>query len=45
MNQEPVLIKGVVAFPNPNGNREIRFIDAYSLDLLEIPGHSNIVIS
>ena len=33
MNQEPVLIKGVVAFPNPNGNREIRFIDAFYHDL------------
>lgn len=26
MNQEPVLIKGVVAFPNPNRNREIRLV-------------------
>ena len=45
MNQEPVLIKGVVAFPNPNGNREIRFIDAFYHDLFKIPDHSNIVIS
>ena len=45
MNQEPVLIKGVVAFPNPNGNREIRFIDAFYHDLFNIPDHSNIVIS
>lgn len=37
MNQEPVLIKGVVAFPNPNGNREIRFIDAFYHDLFKIP--------
>ena len=36
MNQEPVLIKGVVAFPNPNGNREIRFIDAFYHDLFKI---------
>ena len=42
---EPILIKGVVAFPNPNGNREIRFIDAYYHDLFKIPDHSNIVIS
>ena len=45
MNQEPVLIKGVVAFPNPNGNREIRFIDAFYHDLFKIPDHSSIVIN
>lgn len=43
--KEPVLIKGVVAFPNENGNRDIRFIDAFYNDLFKIPDHSNIVIT
>lgn len=43
--KEPTIIKGVVAFPNENGNRDIRFIDAFYNDLFKIPDHSNIVIT
>ena len=43
--KEPTMIKGVVAFPNENGNRDIRFIDAFYNDLFKIPDHSNIVIT
>ena len=35
--KEPTIIKGVVAFPNENGNRDIRFIDAFYNDLFKIP--------
>lgn len=43
--QEPVHISGVVAFPNPNGNRDIRFIDASYNTLFTIPDGGSIVIT
>jgi len=41
---EPVNIMGVVAFPNPNGIRDIRFIDSAYNTLFVIPDGGNVVI-
>ncbi len=40
----PVNIMGVVAFPNPNGVRDIRFIDSAYNTLFMIPDGGNVVI-
>ena len=45
MNQEPVNIKGVVAFPNPDKDkRVIRFIDSCYHTLFTVPDGGNIVL-
>lgn len=43
--QEPVNIMGVVAFPDPNGNRSIRFIDPDYHDLFTVPDGGSIVVT
>lgn len=43
--QEPVNIMGVVAFPNPNGNRNIRFIDPDYRTLFTIPDGGSVVVT
>ena len=43
MSQEPVNIMGVVAFPNENGQREIRFIDSEYNNLFTVPDGGNII--
>lgn len=45
MSQEPVNIMGVIAFPNENGNRDIRFIDSEYNTLFSVPDGSNIVLT
>ena len=45
MSQEPVNIAGVCAFPNPNGVRDMRFVDCYYNTLFYLPNHSNIIIT
>jgi len=42
--REPVMINGVVAFPDPDGKREIRFIDSSYNELFRIPDGENIVL-
>ena len=41
---EPVNIMGVMAFPNPNGVRDIRFVDSRYNTLFEVPDGGNVVI-
>jgi hypothetical protein len=43
--QEPVNIMGVIAFPNENGNRDIRFIDASYHTLFTLPDGGNLVLT
>lgn len=45
MSQEPVNIMGVVAFPNENGQREIRFIDSEYNKLFTVPDGGNIILT
>ena len=45
MSQEPVNIMGVVAFPNENGQREIRFIDSEYNNLFTVPDGGNIILT
>ena len=45
MSQEPINIAGVCAFPNPNGVRDMRFVDCYYNTLFFLPNHSNIIIT
>ena len=42
--KEPVNIKGVVAFPNEDGDNSIRFIDANYNDLFRIADGDSIVV-
>lgn len=41
---EPVNIMGMVAFPNPSGARDIRFIDSHYNALFKVPDGGNVVI-
>lgn len=41
----PVNIMDVVAFPNPNGVRDIRFIDSHYNTLFKVPDGGNVVIA
>ncbi len=41
---EPANIMGVVAFPNPNGVRDIRFVDGQYNTLFRVPDGGNAVI-
>lgn len=43
--REPTNINGVVAYPNENGNREIRFIDSCYRKLFTVPNGGNIIIT
>lgn len=43
--QDPVNIMNVIAYPNPNGDRTIRFIDASYHTLFTIPDGGNIVLT
>lgn len=46
MNQEPVNIMGVVAFPNPDKEKQvIRFIDSSYNELFKIPDGGNVVLT
>ena len=45
MNQEPIDIHGVIAFPNPDGQREIRFIDSTYNTLFKVPDGSAIIMT
>lgn len=46
MNQEPVNIMGVVAFPNPDKDKQlIRFIDSSYNELFNVPDGGNIVLT
>lgn len=42
---EPVNIMGVMAYPNPNGVRDIRFIDSHYNTLFKVPDGGNVVIT
>lgn len=42
---EPVNIMGVMAFPNPNGIRDIRFIDSHYNALFKVADGENVVIT
>ena len=42
---EAVNIMGVMAFPNPNGVRDIRFIDSHYNALFKVPDGDNVVIT
>ena len=43
-NFNPQIIKGVLAFPNEEGNREIRFIDAKYNTYFSVPDGANIIL-
>ena len=43
--QEPVNINGVVAFPNPNGIRDIRFIDPVYNEMFRVPDGGSIIMT
>lgn len=43
--QDPVNIMNVIAYPNPNGDRTIRFIDASYHTLFTLPDGGNIVLT
>ena len=45
MSPEPVDIHGVIAFPNPDGEREIRFIDSNYNMLFKVPDGSAISVT
>ena len=45
MSQEPIDIQGVIAFPNPDGQREIRFIDSTYNTLFKVPDGSAIIVT
>ena len=45
MSQEPINIAGVCAFPNPNGVRDMRFVDCNYNTLFRLPNHSNIIMT
>lgn len=45
MSQEPVELHGVIAFPNPNGEREIRFIDSIYNELFKVPDGGSIIVT
>lgn len=45
MSQEPVNIMGVMAFPNENGVRDIRFIDSDYHTLFTVPDGGNIIVT
>ncbi len=41
---EPINVEGVVAFPNPNGIRDIRFVDSRYNTLFSVPDGGNVLI-
>ncbi len=41
---EPINVMGVMAFPNPNGVRDIRFVDSRYNALFKVPDGGNVVI-
>ena len=43
--REPVIVMGVVAFPNPNGVRDVRFIDSHYNTLFTVPDGGNVIIT
>ena len=43
--REPVIVMGVVAFPNPNGVRDVRFIDSHYNTLFTVPDGGSVVIT
>ena len=45
MSQEPINIAGVCAFPNPNGVRDMRFVDCNSNTLLRMPHHRRLTMT
>lgn len=45
MSQEPINIAGVCAFPNPNGVRDMRFVDCNYNTLFRLPNHSSIIMT
>ena len=45
MSQEPINIAGVCAFPNPNGVRDMRFVDCNYKTLSRLPNHSSIIMT
>lgn len=45
MSQEPINIAGVCAFPNPNGVRDMRFVDCNYKTLFRLPNHSSIIMT
>lgn len=46
MNQEPVNIMGVVAFPNPDKDKQaVRFIDSRYNELFRVPDGGNVVLT
>lgn len=45
MSQEPINIAGVCAFPNPNGVRDMRFVDCNYNTLFLLPNHSSIIMT
>ena len=42
---EPVNVMGVMAFPNPNGVRDVRFIDSHYNALFKVPDGGKVVIT
>ena len=44
-NFRPQIIKGVVAFPNEEGNREVRFIDTKYNRFFSVPNGTNIILT
>ena len=44
-NFRPQIIKGVVAFPNEEGNREVRFIDTKYNRFFSVPDGANIILT
>lgn len=45
MSQEPINIAGICAFPNPNGVREMRFVDCNYNTLFLLPNYSSIIMT
>lgn len=45
MSREPINIAGVCAFPNPNGVRDMRFVDCNYNALFRLPNHSSIIMT
>lgn len=44
-NFNPQMIKGVLAFPNEEGNREVRFIDTKYNKYFSVPDGANIILT